>query len=59
MAGVFDDDAARIGDTGFDYACVGVNVGDINVSDEDERGDANLVEARKGIGRGAREVGMV
>ena len=32
VAGVFYDDAAGIGDTGFDYACVGVNVGNIDVA---------------------------
>jgi hypothetical protein len=34
MAGVFDDYAARIGDAGFDYAGVCVNVGDIDVAHE-------------------------
>ena len=35
MAGVFDDDAARIGNSGFDHARVSVNVRNIHAADED------------------------
>ena len=35
LAGVFDDDAARVGDSGFDHARVSVNVKNIHVADED------------------------
>ena len=34
VAGVFDDDAARIRNSGFDYAGVSVHVGDIDVAHE-------------------------
>lgn len=59
MAGVFDDDAARIGDSGFDHAGVGVDVGYIDVAHENESGDMDFAKTWERIGRGTREVGMV
>ena len=59
MAGVFDHDAAGIGDSRFDHAGVGVHVGDIDVAHENLSGNMNFAEARERIGRRTREVGMI
>jgi hypothetical protein len=52
VSGVFDDEAARVGDAILDDACMRVYIADVVVADEYQSGDAYFAEARHGRARG-------
>src|SRR6267154_741495 len=47
MACVVENDSARAGDAGFDGSGVGMHVGNIGVTDEQERRNMNFLQARE------------